>query len=259
MWPLKLKVTVLIRGLDYKWQLCFWSFGILLFMICPSCPCTRLFLVPYSFFVFGCVWFLKETFVQVQACSVTRGPRSQTPAWLKTHQILLLKLESCQGARGLSFFRAGFPWEDVLRAPSRSSCCWSLRSDPEPGSPTSLLSVGIPTPTQPISFLLKLKVRHLKKKFDFSFDAMTGKPWLTQTLRPEHPFTDFLSNSSKGVTCPLENELVISGCKAKTELKRPSLALSIRRQLSQRGQGHQGQFLGPDLWSGCDFMPTKQR
>ena len=29
-----------------------WSFCILLVIICPSCACTQLFLVPYSFFVF---------------------------------------------------------------------------------------------------------------------------------------------------------------------------------------------------------------
>ena len=35
-----------------KLQLAFWSFRILLSVICPSCTCTQLFLAPYSFFVF---------------------------------------------------------------------------------------------------------------------------------------------------------------------------------------------------------------
>ena len=32
----------------------FWSFCILLSIICPNCECMQLFLVPYSFFVFCC-------------------------------------------------------------------------------------------------------------------------------------------------------------------------------------------------------------
>ena len=45
-----------------KWQLGFWSFCILLSIICPNCACTHLFLVPHSFFVFCC-----SRIVQVQA------------------------------------------------------------------------------------------------------------------------------------------------------------------------------------------------
>ena len=33
----------------------FWSFCILLSIICPNCTCMQLFLVPYSFFVFCCL------------------------------------------------------------------------------------------------------------------------------------------------------------------------------------------------------------
>ena len=32
----------------------FWSLCVLLSRICPTCVCTQLFLVPYSFFVFSC-------------------------------------------------------------------------------------------------------------------------------------------------------------------------------------------------------------
>ena len=35
-----------------KWQSGFWSLCILLSITCPNCPCTQLFLVPYSVFVF---------------------------------------------------------------------------------------------------------------------------------------------------------------------------------------------------------------
>ena len=48
-----------------------WSFCIL-FIICPNCSCTQLFLVPYSFFA------AQGDFVQVQALRQrVPGPRSQ--------------------------------------------------------------------------------------------------------------------------------------------------------------------------------------
>ena len=37
-----------------KWQLDFGALCIFLSIICSSCTCTQLFLVPYSFFVFCC-------------------------------------------------------------------------------------------------------------------------------------------------------------------------------------------------------------
>ena len=37
-----------------KWQMGFWSFCILLSIICPNCACIHLILVPYSFFEFCC-------------------------------------------------------------------------------------------------------------------------------------------------------------------------------------------------------------
>ena len=67
--------TVLLLPAPQKWQLGFWSFGILLSIRCPNCTCTQLFLVPYYFFVF--CW-LKAVFVQVQALQQrVLGPRSQ--------------------------------------------------------------------------------------------------------------------------------------------------------------------------------------
>ena len=38
-----------------KWQLDFWSFCILLYIICPNRTYVQLFLVPYSFFIFCCL------------------------------------------------------------------------------------------------------------------------------------------------------------------------------------------------------------
>ena len=64
----------------------FWSFCILLSIICPSCTCTKLFLVPYSFFVFCC---LRRRLSRCKHCSkVSRvpGPRSQPVSISKGHQ-----------------------------------------------------------------------------------------------------------------------------------------------------------------------------
>ena len=53
----------------------FWSFCILLSIICPNCTCTQLFLVPYSFFVFCCS---RRGVSSCKYCSTaTKGPRSQ--------------------------------------------------------------------------------------------------------------------------------------------------------------------------------------
>ena len=43
-----------------------WSFCVVLSIICPNCPQVYLFFSPLSFL---CILLLKETFVQVQACS----------------------------------------------------------------------------------------------------------------------------------------------------------------------------------------------
>ena len=60
----------------------FWSFCILLPIICPSCTCTQLFLVPYSVFAFCC---LRRCLSRCKHCS--KG--SQVPACLRSscHQI----------------------------------------------------------------------------------------------------------------------------------------------------------------------------
>ena len=45
--------TLLLLPVLQKWQVgFFWSFCILLSIICPNCQCMQLFLVPYCFFVF---------------------------------------------------------------------------------------------------------------------------------------------------------------------------------------------------------------
>ena len=48
-----LRILILFLA-PHKWQLGFWSFCILLFIICPKGTCRQLFLVPYDFFVFCC-------------------------------------------------------------------------------------------------------------------------------------------------------------------------------------------------------------
>ena len=61
-----------------KWQIgvFFWSFWIFWSRICPNCACIQLFLVPYSFFVFGC---LRRNLSRCKHCS--KG--SQVPACLR--------------------------------------------------------------------------------------------------------------------------------------------------------------------------------
>ena len=54
-------------------KLSFWSFCILSFIICPSCSCMQLFLVPYCFFVFCCS---RRLFPKA------KGPGSQVPGCL---------------------------------------------------------------------------------------------------------------------------------------------------------------------------------
>ena len=56
----------------------FWSFCVLLSIICPNCAGTQLFLVPDSFFVF---LLLEESFVQVQALQ----PRVPGPSLSHQH------------------------------------------------------------------------------------------------------------------------------------------------------------------------------
>ena len=53
----------------------FWSFCILLSIICPSCACMQSFLVPYSFFVFCC---LRRLLSRCKHC----GKGFQVPACL---------------------------------------------------------------------------------------------------------------------------------------------------------------------------------
>ena len=68
--------TLFLLPAPQKCQLCFWSLCILLFIICPNCACTQLFLVPYSFFVFCC---LRRRVFGRKQCS--KGP--QVTACLK--------------------------------------------------------------------------------------------------------------------------------------------------------------------------------
>ena len=56
----------------------FWTFCILLSIICPNWTCTQLFLVPYSFFVLCCWRRLCPV-----ASTAAKGPRSQVPACLR--------------------------------------------------------------------------------------------------------------------------------------------------------------------------------
>ena len=63
---------LLLLWIPQKWQLGFWPFCILLFIICPNCPCTQLFLVPYSCFVFCCAGAACPG-----ASTAAKGPRSE--------------------------------------------------------------------------------------------------------------------------------------------------------------------------------------
>ena len=82
-----------------KWQLSFWSFCILLTIICPNCTCTQLFLVPYSLFVFccprrhssRCKHRSKGSQLPVPICLVRNGHLSQNVAlelWIETNTIM---------------------------------------------------------------------------------------------------------------------------------------------------------------------------
>ena len=55
----------------------FLVFCILLFIICPNCACTLVFLVPYSFFV-----SVAQGDICPGASTAAKGPRSQVPACL---------------------------------------------------------------------------------------------------------------------------------------------------------------------------------
>ena len=61
----------------------FWSFCILLSIICPNCARLQLFLVPYSFFAFCCLR-------SPDASTAAKGPRSQVPTCLKMTQKVFL-------------------------------------------------------------------------------------------------------------------------------------------------------------------------
>ena len=66
--------TLLLLPTPQKWQLGFLVFLYLLSRNCPSCTCTQLFLVPYSFFVFCC---LRRGDVCPGASTAGKGSRSQ--------------------------------------------------------------------------------------------------------------------------------------------------------------------------------------
>ena len=66
-----------------KWQLDFGALCIFLSIICSSCTCTQLFLVPYSFFVFCCS---KRHLSRYQHSS--KGPR--IPACLAPRSLVVL-------------------------------------------------------------------------------------------------------------------------------------------------------------------------
>ena len=57
-----------------SWPFC--SFCILFSIICPNCPHTRLFLVPYSLFVFCC-----GGDVCPSASTAAKSPRLEDPGW----------------------------------------------------------------------------------------------------------------------------------------------------------------------------------
>ena len=62
-----------------SWSFC--SFCILFSIICPNCPCTQLFLVPYSFFTFCCWRRCLSKCKHYSKDSQVKGPRlEKTPS-----------------------------------------------------------------------------------------------------------------------------------------------------------------------------------
>ena len=97
-----------------------WPFCILLFMICPNCAGTQLFLVPYSFFVFCC---LKRADVCPGASTAAKGPTSHIPACLITCLLPSLtfgdSVTPCGGGRLLP---TQLSWEEEgLGVPGRAA------------------------------------------------------------------------------------------------------------------------------------------
>ena len=93
-----------------------WAFCIFLSIICPSCSCGQLFLVPYSFFVFCC-----SRRCVSGASTAAKGPRSQPvsllaavrkactfkgPALSKLSSSVSLAQENWSKPENLLFFQA---------------------------------------------------------------------------------------------------------------------------------------------------------
>ena len=91
--------TLFLLPAIQKWQLSFWSFCILLTIICPNCTCTQLFLVPYSLFVFCCSrrhssrcrHHSKGSQLPVPVCLIRNVHLSQNVAlelWIETNTVM---------------------------------------------------------------------------------------------------------------------------------------------------------------------------
>ena len=68
----------------------FWSFGVLLFTVCPKCSYTQLFLVPYSFFIFCC---LRRHLCRFKHCS--KGFQVPVPSLFINKQFRAFKRFYC--------------------------------------------------------------------------------------------------------------------------------------------------------------------
>ena len=71
---LYMRSTLLLILTPQKRQLCFGSFCILLFIICPNCTCMQLFLVPSNFFVFCYLRKCLSTCKHCSKCFQVPGP-----------------------------------------------------------------------------------------------------------------------------------------------------------------------------------------
>ena len=121
----------------------FWSFCILLSVICPSCPCTQLFLVPYSLFVF-CCWRRSLSWCkhyskgsQVPGPSLAHPCRTGFTSWVPTGFS-----PSPRRAPALTFLHAYSGHCQIGGTPTQTFCPFSSSPSAQVPEPCSLQGRG---------------------------------------------------------------------------------------------------------------------